>query len=99
MHLRHHEKEPVPEKTTEEKLLAAMTENNRLLKLNTDAQTQFRWRFFAGLWTGLGTVLGATVIVAIIVRILTSLASVEQIAPYVRQLQEAIERPQPNKGR
>lgn len=95
--LHHHSDEPKPELTTEERLLAELQENNRLLKMNVAAQTEFRWRFFAGLWTGLGTVLGATVLIAIIVRILAGLATVDRIGPYVRQLQEAIERPQPNR--
>lgn len=99
MHVHHPDQAPVPEKSTEQKLLEAIAENNRLLKLNTAAQTQFRWRFFAGLWTGLGTVLGATVVVAIIIRILAGLATVDRVGPYFRELQDAIERPQPKPGR
>lgn len=99
MHLHHHEKEPIPEKTTEERLLEAMVENNRLLKLNVNAQTQFRWRFFAGLSTGFGTVVGATVVIAIVVRLLASLATVERIGPYIRDVQEMLERPANNSRR
>lgn len=95
MHLRHHEKTAEPEKTTEQLLLEAVQENNRLLKLNVNAQTQFRWRFFAGLATGFGTVVGATVVIAIIVRLLAGLATVDRIGPYVRDLQEMLERPAP----
>lgn len=95
MHLTHHEKKAEPEKSNEELLLEAIRENNRLLKLNVNAQTQFRWRFFAGLVTGFGTVVGATVVIAVVVRLLAGLATVDRIGPFVRDLQQMLERPAP----
>lgn len=83
-----------PGLSREEQMLKALTENNRLLRLQIKSQTQFRWRFFAGVSTGLGTAIGATVVVAILIRLLAFFATVDRIGPYVRDIQEMLERPQ-----
>ena len=95
MHSKHPQLEehvPTPEEVNRH-LLAELKENNRLLKLNARVMGAFRDRFLAGLWTGFGTVVGATVLIAVVIRILAPLASIDRIGPYIKDVQDLLERP------
>lgn len=48
-------------------------------------------KFWMGVTTGFGTVIGATVVVAIVLFILTQLASIEVIKPFVEQIVHIVE--------
>ena len=84
---------------SDETLLREIRELSSQLRRNTAAFTEFRWRFLGGLYQGVGTVVGATVVIAIIIRILARLATVEAVGPYIRDLQQMLERNPPPSSR
>jgi len=64
------------------------------LRLELEAMNSFMRRFSLGVLTGFGTVVGATVVVALVVFILSKLATIETIKPFVEQIVHIVE----NKG-
>jgi len=74
-----------------EKLLAGVSEQNRLLTENLRYQKSIRERILAGVWQGLGTVIGATVVVSLIIYGLKQIATVEWISPIVTKVIDDME--------
>ncbi len=56
------------------------------------AANSFRNKFIGGLLTGFGTVLGATLLVALLVFILSQLASIELIRPFIEEITHIVQR-------
>ncbi|MGL5830522.1 MAG: DUF5665 domain-containing protein [Candidatus Altimarinota bacterium] len=62
-----------------------------LLRRELRLANSFRNKFFGGLLTGLGTVLGATLLVAIVIFILSQLATIEIIKPFVENIADIVQ--------
>jgi diacylglycerol kinase len=63
----------------------------QLLRRELRLANAYRYKFLAGLLTGLGTVLGATVLVAILIFILTQLATIEVIKPFIENIVDIVQ--------
>lgn len=69
---------------------ALLAEMKRLRKELAKGNSSHR-RFWMGVAGGFGTVIGATVVVAVVLFILTKLASIEVIKPFVEQIVHIVE--------
>jgi hypothetical protein len=63
----------------------------QLLRRELRIANAFRYKFLGGLTTGLGTVLGATLLVAILIFILSQLATIEVIKPFIETITDIVQ--------
>lgn len=70
---------------------AALIHELQLLRRELRIANAFRYKFLGGLLTGLGTVLGATLLVAIVIFILSQLATIEIIKPFIENITDIVQ--------
>ena len=70
----------------EPSLNATHTKEIRLLNEQLSYLNSWRTKFLTGIITGFATVMGATVVVALVIFILTQLATIEWLKPFVEDI-------------
>jgi len=73
-------------KKTKEVTIHSLKEEIEILTKEIRALNSFRQKFISAVITGFGTVIGATVLVALLIYILTQLASIEIIRPFIESI-------------